>query len=125
MPSDIRVIHVRDFLKATVQGTFDLESSKQALLEIAVAAPTSPAVDIMIDVRDSPANLSLAQVSELAMEFNKSRLGAGRKTAVLTAKDRFDNAQFFAVSARGMGRNVQAFTSFEEAFDWLALQSSN
>jgi len=125
MPSDIRVIYVRDFVKATVQGTFDLDSSKQALLEIAAAVPSSSAVDVMIDVRDAPADLSLSQLSELAMEFNRSRLGVGRKTAVLTAKDRFDNAHFFAISARGMGRNVQAFTSFEEAFDWLALQSSN
>lgn len=121
MAADIRVIHVRDFMKATVQGTFDLESSKQALLQIADAVPPSSPVDIMIDVREAPASLSVAQLSQLVAEFNRLHIGAGRKTAVLTAEDRFENAHFFAVSARGMGRDVQAFTSFEDAFDWLTL----
>ncbi len=40
---------------------------------------------------------------------------------MLTMKDRFDNAQFFAISARNMGLSVQAFASFEEAFEWLVL----
>lgn len=121
MASDIRVIHTRDFLKATVQGDFDLATSKLALHEIADATPPGTRVDLMIDVREAPANLTLAQLSELAAEFTRLNIGAGQKTAVLTDPDRFDNAQFFAVSARGKGRVVQAFTSFEEAFDWLAL----
>lgn len=121
MTSDIRVIHVREFLQATVQGEFDLASSKELLLEIANAAPTSEALNILIDIREAPANLSLREISELATEFEKLQLGTGRKTAVLTEPRRFENAHFFSVSARNMGSSVQAFTSFEEAFDWLAL----
>ena len=120
MPADIRVIHVRDFLKATVQGTFDLDGSKEALAQIAEATISSDA-GIMIDVREAPSDLSVSQLSQLATEFNRLHLGTGRKTAVLTTPDRFDNSHFFAVTARGMGRDVQAFTSFEEAFDWLTL----
>jgi hypothetical protein len=121
MASDIRVIHVRDFIRATVSGKFDLKSSEEALKRIANEASTSPDVDILIDVREAPANLTLAQLTQLVEEFHRLRVGAGHKTAVLTAKERFDNAHFFAVTARGRGRNVQAFISFEEAFDWLTL----
>jgi hypothetical protein len=53
------------------------------------------------------------------VEFTELRIAARRHTAVLTSKERFDDAEFFAISAGGMGRRVQAFTSFEEAFDWL------
>ena len=49
------------------------------------------------------------------------QISNGRKTAVLAPEARYDNVQFFAVSARGMGLDVQAFTSFEEAHDWLTL----
>ena len=72
-------------------------------------------------MREAPTHMTLAQLSLLAAEFNRLRIGAGRKVAVLTAEQRFDNAHFFAVSARGIGRDVQAFTSFEEAFNWLTL----
>lgn len=120
MTTDIRLIHARDFLKASVHGEFDLEGSKKALREIVTAAPSED-IDIMIDVRDAPSNLSLSQLADLAAEFNRLQKGARRKVAVLTSPDRFDNAHFFAVSARGMGRDVQAFTSFEDAFDWMVL----
>jgi len=64
---------------------------------------------------------SKKQLSELVKEFTTLHISGGRKVAVLTEQHRFGNAQFFAVTARGKGRDVQAFTSFEEAFDWLAL----
>jgi len=120
MVSDIKVIHVRDFLRVTVQGKLDLKGSKGAILEIANATSSHPH-DILLDVRDAPSYLSLSEVSEVATEFIKLQVGAGRKTAVLTAPDRFGNAQFFAISARNMGALVQAFLSFEEAMDWISL----
>jgi hypothetical protein len=125
MATDIRVIGVREFLRATVHGVFDLESSKQLLHDIAGASPPSQSIDIMIDIREAPANLSLVQISELAAEFHRLHIGAGRKTAVLTEQGRFDNAHFFAITARGKGRTVQAFASFEEAFDWLTLEEAS
>ena len=35
MPTNIRIIHAHDFLKATPEGTLDVESSKKLLVEIA------------------------------------------------------------------------------------------
>jgi hypothetical protein len=118
MSSDIRVIHARQFVKATVQGEFDLGGSKQALLQIAGATPSG--LDLMVDVRAAPAYLTLVEVTDLASEFMKLQIGKNQKTAVLTDPDRLENARFFSISARNMGASVQAFTSFEEAFDWLA-----
>jgi hypothetical protein len=33
--------------------------------------------------------------------------------------EKFDRARFFALCAENKGFNVEAFTSYEEAMDWL------
>jgi len=121
VPNDIRVIQAKEFLRATVQGTFDLNASKAALAEIARATDPFPGFDIMVDVRDAPNNLSLPEIHEVLQVFAELRIGDGHKGAVLTDPKRFESARFFAISARRMGFAVHAFVSFEEAFEWLAL----
>ena len=120
MTTDVRVIHGREFLKATAQGVYDLEQSKAALLQIASVNLSPAGIDVLIDVRDAPSYLPLTDLWALAVEFARLQIGAGRRTAVLTSADRYENAHFFAISARNMGLSVQAFTSFEEAFEWMA-----
>jgi hypothetical protein len=73
----------------------------------------------LLDIREAASYLILVHVRALADEFARLKLGAGRKTAVVTTADRFDNAHFFAVSARSMGFDVQAFSSLGDARDWL------
>jgi hypothetical protein len=41
------------------------------------------------------------------------------KTAVLCPRERFDYGEFFALCAESKGFEVRAFTSYEEAFEWL------
>lgn len=120
MSTEVKVVNIREFLKVTVQGVVDLKTSKDALFRLSSVSPTSPDIDFLIDVRESPVTLSLAEITELVSEFNTMRVGAGRRTAVLTEKPHFGNAEFFAILARGRGNEVQAFTSLEEALDWLA-----
>jgi hypothetical protein len=84
------------------------------LLQVASVDPSSASIDVMIDVREAPSYLSLADPWALAVEFARLQIGAGRGTAVLTSTDRFENAHFFAIAVRNMGLNVQAFTSFDE-----------
>ena len=42
-----------------------------------------------------------------------------RRTAILCPIERFDHARFFALCAEHRGFNIQAFTSYEEAMEWL------
>jgi hypothetical protein len=119
MVPEVTLAEAPTFVRATVKGKPDLEGALQAMRLIAEGA--APAVNLLIDIRPAPAFLNLVQVAEIVAEFDRLRLGSGRKVAVLTEEERFDNAQFFAVSRRGRGEDVQAFTSFEEAFDWLSL----
>ncbi len=72
MATDIRVIHAREFLKATVQGKHDVEQSKEELLRIASHEPPSGGFDVMIDVREAPSDLSLSELWALAVEFARA-----------------------------------------------------
>jgi hypothetical protein len=38
---------------------------------------------------------------------------------VLCPLEKFDNARFFALCAENRGVNVHAFTSYEDAMEWL------
>jgi hypothetical protein len=119
MPTYIRLIRAPEFLKATAEGDYDLNESRQLLLGLASALPTPEDVDVLIDMREVSSRLTLPSLYELAREFTDLRIAANRRTAVLVPADRYDDAEFFAISAGGMGRRVRAFTSFEDAFDWL------
>ena len=124
MATDIRVIAAGEFLETTGEGTYNLARGKQLLLEIASSNPPSGGIGVLIDVRGTPYSLTLADISTLAVEFTRLQIGAGHRVAVLIEPERYDDAQFFTVSARSMGNHTQAFTSFEEANDWLAQPGS-
>jgi hypothetical protein len=125
MPTEIRVIRASEFLRATAEGAYDLEDSRQVLLGLASAVPSPEDIDVLIDFREVSTELTLPNLYQLAREYTELRIAANRRTAVLVPPDRFDDAEFFAISAGGMGRRVSAFTSFEEAFDWLAAESTS
>ena len=120
MPAAIEVTQVKPFFRATAYGVHDVEQAKAAIGRLAELVAAEPG-GVLIDVREAASFLSLAEVQTLLDEFAMRKIGAGRKTAVLCPESRYDNTHFFAVSARGMGLDVHAFTSFEEACDWLAL----
>ena len=119
MPTNIRIIHAHDFIKATPEGTLDLENSKKLLVEIAADSSTSGDHEILLDTRKAQSELSAADLWYLAAELISFRKALSRKTAVLCPLKQFDRAGFFAICAQNRGLNVRAFTSFEDAFEWL------
>jgi hypothetical protein len=125
MPTNIRLIRAQEFLKATAEGDYDLKESRKLLLGLASAVPAPEDVDVLIDTREVSSRLTLPSLYELAREFTDLRIAANRRTAILVPADRYEDAEFFAITAGGMGRRVSAFTSFEEVFDWLAADPSS
>ena len=119
MPTNIRIIHAHDFLKATPEGTLDVESSKKLLVEIAADTSNVSDHEILLDTRQAQSALSAADLWYLAAELISFRKALSRKTAVLCPLDRFDHAAFFALCAQNKGFRVHAFTSFEDAMEWL------
>jgi hypothetical protein len=104
----------------TPEGQFDFEESKKVLLEI--ASVVAPLVDyeIILDTRNAQTVMSVADVWNLATELTNFRKAFfQKKTAVLCPLEEFDNAGFFALCAQNRGFQVRAFTSFEDAIEWL------
>jgi hypothetical protein len=75
--------------------------------------------DIILDTRKAQSAMSVIELWHLAAEVSKLRKAFSRKTAVLCRLEEFDQAEFFALCAKNRGFQVQAFTSFEDAFEWL------
>jgi len=119
MPTNIRIIHAHDFIKASPEGHLDLEKSKKLLMEIASASAPLVDYEIIIDTRKAQTEMSITDLWYLAAELGNLRKAFSRKTAVLCPLERFRYAEFLAVCAQNRGLRVMAFTSFEDAIEWL------
>ena len=119
MPTNVRIIHAKDFIRATPEGKLDLEESKSVLLEIASIGGTLIDFEVILDTRKARSTLSVSDLWHLAAELSKVGKAFRRKTAVLCPFERFNQAEFFEVCARNRGFRVKAFTSFEDAIEWL------
>jgi hypothetical protein len=120
MDLNLRVIHSRDFLKATPTGEIDLETSKEALLKLASENSAPGQYDMLIDARHMTGHLKLADISELVNVMIEHRDSFRSKLAILTRPGiGFDHAKFMELYANNRGFQVAAFTDFEEAIGWL------
>ncbi|MCU0608555.1 MAG: hypothetical protein MUF22_02150 [Chitinispirillaceae bacterium] len=126
MPTNIRVVHAKDFLKATSQGKLDLEESKKLLIEIGAASASLVDYDILLDTRMAQSTLSENDVWYLAAELRNhfiKTFSKNPKMAVLCPEKRFDRADFFARCAEHNGFQARAFTSSADAYEWLIAHS--
>jgi hypothetical protein len=119
MPTNIKVIRTRDFIKVTPYGHFDLEASQKLLAEVVATASTVKDHEVILDTRGVEADLNSQDLWSLAATIGASRKVFTGRTAVLCPVDRFDRAKFFALCADHQGLNVRAFVSYEDAMEWL------
>jgi hypothetical protein len=119
MSTDIRIIHAQDFIKATPEGQLDFEASKQLCAKVASISASSDIYRLIVDIRKAQVKMSVTDLWYLATELSKQGGNFSRRTAVLCPHDQFDQAGFFALCAQNIGHQVRAFTSFEEAIEWL------
>jgi hypothetical protein len=119
MAANVKVIHARDFIRATPEGVVDMEAAERLLAEIAEATESLEDYEILIDTRQARGALSASQLWYLAKKLGTYRGTFLRRTAVLCPFERFDHAEFFALCASHRGHNVIAFRSYEDAMEWL------
>ncbi|HEX6690120.1 MAG TPA: hypothetical protein VF110_03135 [Burkholderiales bacterium] len=119
MPNNIKVIHASDFIRAQPEGPAHLEEAERLLKEIADASAGLSDFEILVDTRRVTGSLSAPDLWTLAQKLARFRLGAARRTAILCPIEKFDHSRFFALCAENRGFNIQAFTSYEEAMEWL------
>jgi hypothetical protein len=121
MPANIRIIHAHDFMKATPEGWLDRQQSRKLLLEIASVAPELTNFHVILDTRKAQSGLTEIDLWFLASELSNNfrDVSQSPRMAVLCPVDRFNRAEFFALCANNRGFNISAFTSFEDAYEWI------
>jgi hypothetical protein len=120
MDLNLRLIRSNEFLKTKPTGEYDLDRTKQMLLELARENSSPIKYDILIDVRAAIGNLTLIDITELVQVIIENRDSFRSKLVILTSHGRqFDNAKFMALYACNRGFQVGAFNEFEEAISWL------
>jgi len=119
MPTSIRVFRATDFIHAAPNGELQIGRSMQVLRDIAAATRDLEDCEILLDVRRVKGVLNPQELWQLSQELLKHRRTFAHRTAVLCPFERFDRATFFALCAENAGFNMQVFTSYEEAIEWL------
>ncbi len=72
MATNIRIISARDFVKATPEGRFDFEETKQFLINVASASNALNDHEILIDTRRTDAEMTPSELWHLAAELEPS-----------------------------------------------------
>ena len=119
MPANVKVIHSHDFIRARPDGQAELEKAEQLLKDIAQAGQGLEDFEVLVDTRDVSGRLSATDLWSLAEKLVRYRRTFAKRTAILCPIDRFDHARFFTLCAENHGFNIQAFSSYEEAMEWL------
>lgn len=119
MPTNVKVIPARDFIRARPDGHAFLDKAEELLAQIAQAGTGLDDFAVLVDTRKVSGSLSATDLWRLAETLLKFRRTFERRTAVLCPEEKFDRTQFFALCAENQGFNIRAFTSYEEAMEWL------
>jgi hypothetical protein len=120
MATKIKIVTTGDFLEVTPEGTIDITTSRQLLVDIAKAERSPVDYDLLIDFRDTRWNLSTSELYQLASELPGHGDTFRRKVAVLIHPGvDFDSATFFETCSHNRGFEVNAFTDFESAIRWF------
>jgi hypothetical protein len=121
--ANIKVIQATDFIRATPEGAAQIEKAEQLLKDIADAGAGLEGFHVLVDTRRVSGRLTAVELWHLADKLAHYRRTFGNKTAILCPMERFDHSRFFALCAENKGFNVQAFTSYEDAMEWLLAES--
>jgi len=128
MSSNLKIIRLRDIVSSKPEGDLDFSRSNKALQEIASVPGAFIDYDVLIDTRGAETHLSVFEIWEIARNLANavhasSPKGFRAKIAVICPVEGFDNAKFFELCAQNRGLNVNAFTVFEDMFEWLSESS--
>jgi hypothetical protein len=121
MTIDVRVVQTKDFIRTTANGELDLNVSKDLMRRTAEEMKSTPIRRILLDSRQAVASWTTSTLYEIAVVFTDDPAFQNTRVAILTRRERIDNARFMTMVANGRGAQMMAFDDFEDALDWLAL----
>ncbi len=120
MATKIKIITAGDFLEVTPDGIINLTTSRQLLVDIAKAENLPVDYELLIDLRETKADLTVSDVYALAADLCTYGDTFRRKVALLVVPGiNFEQARFFETCSHNRGFSVNAFMDYEKAMRWL------
>jgi hypothetical protein len=119
MPTHIRIIRSTEFFIVNATGEVDFKRTRRLLKKVASTSAVPVPHEILLDMRAARLELSATDLWDLALEVSRRHTPFHGKIAVLCRTSGEGQAAFFALCAQNRGFPVRAFTSFEEAVEWL------
>jgi hypothetical protein len=119
--TSIKVIKGSEFIRARADGKADMTRAKALLKAIATAGEGIEGFHVLVDTRRLMRGTALtaSELWQLADQLVHYRNTFAHKTAIVCPKERFGRSAFFALCAQNKGFNIQAFTDYGDAIDWL------
>jgi hypothetical protein len=121
---NIKIIRPKDFIRTNVDGTLNLEASRQLLVRIASLIEKPGQYHVLVDTRDAQAALSTTDLFELGVAIASYPAIAHGRTAILAPVSEEERARFLELVARNRGAQLRVFTSFEEAITWILTEDT-
>jgi len=120
MSANIKHIRSVEYLHTTTEGEIDIKKSKELLLDIAKEKSHREDFDIILDFRRSHLIISTFEIFTLTIEIAQNKENQKFKIAVLILPGyNFYKAQFFELCSKKRGLQVDVFTNYEDAVEWL------
>jgi hypothetical protein len=124
VPIDMQVIRASEFVCVDPDQHLDFEASKNALQALAQACRKRGLDRALVDLRKLPMlpkpRFTPTELAALVMTFREAGFSRQQRLAVLYQEDLHGGIRAFALIGRMRGLQVQAFTQFEEALNWLS-----
>src|ERR1044071_3565398 len=124
MPVELQVIRSSEFICLDPHQHLDLEASKKALQTLAAACHKRGVSSALVDLRDLPVlskpHFTKTEIASLVGSFRHAGFSRQQRLAVLYRHDSYGGIRDFAFIGRLRGLQVQPFTDFEAAVQWLS-----
>ena len=119
MPTNIRIIHTRDFIRAKPDGILDLSASRSLLKDLVTQFDTAGRYRVLVDLRGAEVRLSTIEIYQVGVAVASETALAHEMIALLAPPEKKVDVGFFESVSRNRGALLRAFTEFETAITWL------
>jgi len=129
MPIELQIIRASEFVRLDADEQLDFEASKKVLQELAYACRKRGLDHAMVDLRNVPIpekpHFTKNELAGLVLTFRAAGFSREQRLALLYREDIHGGIRDFAFISRMRGLQVQAFTDFETALQWLSESEEN
>jgi len=128
MSLELEVIRASEFIRLGADRYLDLEASKNALRALAEACYKRALKCALVDVRTLPVqakpHFNMEELAALVGVFREAGFTRQQRLAILYRHDVHGGIRSFAFIGRMRGLQVQAFSEYEAAIEWLSNESA-